>query len=154
MECRLPEDKLRRLYCLVEEFLGKSQCTQQELMSLLGQLGFAVRVVPPGRTFMFRLFRAAYSVQRLHHRVYLKKEAKADPAMWAVFLREWNGVSLFIEPNETSSVNLDLFLHMPLEALVSEAISENNGSMGHGRKACSRVLTVKFQYASRNCTLL
>ena len=109
MECRLPEDKLQRLSCLVEEFLGKSRCTQHELMSLLGHLAFAARVVPPGRTFMFRLFRAAYSVKRLHHRVYLNKEAKADLAMWAVFLREWNGVSLFIEPNETSSVDLDLF---------------------------------------------
>ena len=29
--------------------------------------------------------------------------------MWAVFLREWNGVSLFIEPNETNSVSTDLF---------------------------------------------
>ena len=63
MECRLLEDKLRHLSCLVEEFLGKSQCTQHELVSVWGHLVFAARVVPPGRTFMFWLFRAPYSVK-------------------------------------------------------------------------------------------
>ena len=58
---------------------------------------------------MFRLFRAVYSVTRLHHRVYLNRGAKADLAMWSVFLRDWNGVSLFWEPTETTSVDMDLF---------------------------------------------
>ena len=109
MECRLPEDKLFRTYTMVKEFWGKSKCTQQELLSMLGHLGFAARVVPPGRTFMFRLFLAAYSVTKLYHRVYLNREAKADLAMWSGFLGDWNGVSLFLEPTETTSVDMDLF---------------------------------------------
>ena len=41
--------------------------------------------------------------------MYLNNDAKADLAMWSVFLREWNGVSLFIEPTETSSVDMDVY---------------------------------------------
>ena len=87
-------------------------------------------------------FEAEYPRIVKRYRVYLSKEAKTDLAMWAVFLREWNRVSLLIEPNETSCV--ETYLQMSLEALVSEAISKSNGSMGHGWKACSRKYSRKI----------
>ena len=86
MECHLPEDKLLGTSTMVKEFRGKSKCTQHGLLSLLSHLDFAAGVVPPGTTFIFRLFHVAYSVTRLHHRVYLNREAKVDLAMQAVFL--------------------------------------------------------------------
>lgn len=109
MECRLPQDKLQRLIAMIRDFLGKSKCTQQSLLSLLGHLAFAARVIPPGRTFMSRLFRAAYSVKRLHHRVSLNSEAKADLVMWNYFLKDWNGISLFIDQNVTDADDFDLY---------------------------------------------
>ena len=82
MECHLPEDKLLGTSTMVKE----SKCTQNGLLSLSSHLDFVAGVVQPGRTFIFRLFHVAYSVTRLRHRVYLKREAKVDLAMQAVFL--------------------------------------------------------------------
>lgn len=109
MECRLPPDKLHRIKGMVNRFLGRSKCTKQEMLSLLGHLAFAARVIPPGRTFMARLFKAAYSVNRLHHRVYLGHEAKEDLRMWATFLNNWDGISLFIDGIETLAEDMGLY---------------------------------------------
>ena len=109
MQCCLPMNKLTRISNLVDTFLGRSKCTKLELLSLLGHLAFATRVIPPGRTFMFRLFKAAHTVKRLHHHVYLNNEAKADLNMWSQFLEHWNGVSLFINTQEIEASDMHLF---------------------------------------------
>ena len=109
MECRLPKDKLTRTTNMVSQFLGKRTCFKHELLSLLGHLAFAARVIPAGRSFMFRLFKAAYSVEQLHHRAYLNIEAREDLKMWASFLRGWDGVSLFLNLHVTYAPELDLY---------------------------------------------
>ena len=109
MEARLPPDKLTRITALVNNFLGRTKSTQGELLSLIGHLGFAARVIPAGRTFMSRLFTAAYTVEALHHRVYISAECRKDLLMWHQLLRHWNGVSLFLETKATSANSLDLY---------------------------------------------
>lgn len=109
MECRLPEDKLSRVTAMVQEFLLKNKCTQLQLLSLIGHLVFAARVIPAGRSFLSRLFKAAYSVKRLHHRIKLSSEAKADLEMWAKFLAGWNGISLFLDLQKTSAPDMQLY---------------------------------------------
>ena len=109
MEARLPQDKLLRITASVRQFLGISKCTQRELLSLIGHLGFATRVIPAGRTFMSRLFQAAYTVKQLHHRVYLNSECRKDLLMWHKLLHDWNGISLFLEREPTSAESLDLY---------------------------------------------
>lgn len=119
MESRLPSDKLQRLTVMVSEFLQKDKCTQQQLLSLIGHLVFAARVIPAGRSFMSRLFTAAYSVKRLHHRIHLSKEAKADLVMWAKFLKGWDGVSLFLDLQETTAPDMQLY-------------TDASGTLGYG----------------------
>jgi len=109
MQCRLPVDKLNRIIDLVASFMGRSSCTKREMLSLCGNLSFATRVIPAGRSFMFRLFRAAYSVKCYNHCVTITSEAKADMGMWLHFLRNWNGVSLFIDVNESSADDMHLY---------------------------------------------
>ena len=104
MQRRLSPDKLSRTTKFIHDFLGRSKCSNQELLSLLGHLSFAAK----GRTFLYRLFRAAYSVGPLHYKVYLHKEAKAYMAMWAYFLKSWHGVSLFINPMEIHAEDMEL----------------------------------------------
>ena len=62
LEERLPLDKHSHLIALLEMTISRRKCTQKELLSLLGKLIFAARVVLPGRIFMRRLFDRAYSV--------------------------------------------------------------------------------------------
>ena len=109
METRLPADKLGRLTDMVDNFLSKSKCQKRELLSILGHLNFAARVVAPGRPFMFRLFRAAFSVDHLYKRVSLNHECKADLRMWAHLLKHWNGISLFLDDEPTDAGCFGLF---------------------------------------------
>ena len=109
MQCRLPVDKLNRITDMVAYFLGRSKCTKREMLSLCGNLSFATRVIPAGRSFMYRLFKAAYSVENLNHHITINIEAKADLAMWLHFLQNWNGVSLFLDVDESSADDMNLY---------------------------------------------
>ena len=48
MEARLPSDKIQRISEILNTFMNKKSCTKQELLSLLGHLNFACRVIYPG----------------------------------------------------------------------------------------------------------
>ena len=55
-EIRLPRQKLEDLKELIRQWVGRRTCSRKELESLVGKLGHAAQVVPPGKTFMRRLF--------------------------------------------------------------------------------------------------
>ena len=59
-----------------------------------GKLGHAAQVVPPGKTFMRRLFELLRGTKRAHHQLRLNRETRADLFWWASFLETWNGVSM------------------------------------------------------------
>lgn len=52
MEARLPSDKLRRIQATIQEWLGRRNATKREILSLVGILQHAAKVVRPGRTFV------------------------------------------------------------------------------------------------------
>ena len=59
--------------CYIFLFLSKNKCSKGELLSLIGSLSFACKVITPGRPFLARLIQLSCSVKKLHHRVYLNK---------------------------------------------------------------------------------
>ena len=93
----LPEDKLSSLLTSLNQWKNKRKCTKRELLSLIGSLSFAAKVVKSGRTFLRRLIALSTSVTRLHHHISLNKEARADITWWVEFLPTWNGVAFFQE---------------------------------------------------------
>lgn len=50
LEMRLPEDKLVDLKCSLSAWSRRTVCTKRDLLSLIGSLAFAAKVVPPGRS--------------------------------------------------------------------------------------------------------
>ena len=104
----LPEDKLTSLKLELSHWSTRRSCKKQELLSIIGKLSFAAKVVKPGRMFLRRLIYLSTTVTSLHHHIYLNNEAKADLAWWSKFLVSWNGVSLIQEPS-INSVQLELF---------------------------------------------
>eukprot|EP00731_Ephydatia_muelleri_P008140 Em0004g478a len=74
-ELRLPADKLKEISQAVTDWLGRHTATKRELLSLIGSLAFAARVVPAGHLFCQRLIHLSSSVDKLHHHVYLNAEA-------------------------------------------------------------------------------
>lgn len=109
MEARLPEDKLDRARSAVSQWATKKSCKLKDLQSLIGTLQFACCVIAPGRPFLQRMIRLTCGIQKPHYYVHLNGEFRKDLRMWGIFLQGWNGVSLFLDPNPTSSLELQLF---------------------------------------------
>ena len=96
MEARLSKEKVEDLKEKLQDFQGKKKVTQLEILSLVGSLSFACKVITPGRSFLSRLIAKAYSVQELHHLVRTSKDLREDCRIWLKFLEDWNGRSLFL----------------------------------------------------------
>ena len=89
-QLRLPEDKLSNHLSLLTELLTKKKCTKRQLLSLIGHLSFATKVIPAGRIFLQRLIDLSTRTKALHHYLYLNQEARADIRWWITFLPTWN----------------------------------------------------------------
>ncbi|CAF4481097.1 unnamed protein product [Didymodactylos carnosus] len=101
MQAKLPEYKRLRVIETVEKFATKRKCTKRELLSLIGHLSYACKVVVPGRSFYSYLLKLAYSVPELHHHLYLTADSRIDLHMWKTFLKAWNGTSIFLDSAKT-----------------------------------------------------
>ncbi|MES9882605.1 MAG: reverse transcriptase domain-containing protein [Sedimenticola sp.] len=109
MESRLPPDKISKGLSLLETFLTRKSCKKRELESLIGFLNFTCSVVLPGRAFLRRLIALIMGVAQPFHFVKISGEAKADMRMWSVFIREFNGRSMFLNDRFLSSDTLSLY---------------------------------------------
>lgn len=109
MEARLPHDKLQRILETLSTFLDKNTCTKRQLLSLLGHLNFAWRVVRPGRSFVSYLISLSTTVSELHHHVTITAECRLDMRIWYQFLSSWNGVAFFLDDNITTAADMHLF---------------------------------------------
>ena len=74
MEARLPKDKLDRIRTATQEWLNKKSATKREILSLVGVLQHAAKVVRPGRMFVSNMYAVAAKVQELDYFTCLNKE--------------------------------------------------------------------------------
>ena len=72
----------------------KKVCHKKELLSLIGLLSFACKVVKPGRIFLRRLIDLSMTMTNLEDSCRLSEEAQLDIKWWCNYLRIWNGKSL------------------------------------------------------------
>ena len=108
-ELRLPADKLQALNLELAQWLTARKTTKRNLLSLIGKLSFAAKVVPAGRLFFRRLIDLSTTATRLHHRIRLNCDARADIQWWSSFLPQWNGVSYFVDTDLTPAPDLELY---------------------------------------------
>ena len=104
MEARLPHDKLQCIRAQIATWLGRQKAKKREILSLVGLLQHATKVVKPGRTFIARMYKAAAKLKELHHVTRLTKEFKSDLQWWNLFAATWNGVSSIVETFRQDSV--------------------------------------------------
>ena len=90
----LPTDKLERLKTTISEWRRRRFCKKRKLLSLIGQLQHACRVVRAGRTFLRRMIDLSASAKELDHWVRLNRGFQSDLCWWDSFLEDWNGVAL------------------------------------------------------------
>ena len=93
-ELRLPAEKIFQLLDILESWKVKRHCQKRELLSLIGRLSHACKVVVAGRIFLRRMIETAKTARRLNHWVHLNAEFRSDLEWWRTFLRHWNGRSM------------------------------------------------------------
>ena len=62
----------------------------RELLSLIGKLAHACKVVRVGRIFLRRMIDQSMRAKRLDHWIYLSSELSTDVGWWQAFLQVWN----------------------------------------------------------------
>ena len=78
MEACLPPEKLDRVRQTVALWLTKKKATKRAILSLVGTLQHAAKIVRPGRTFLRRMYTTAFKVRELHYYATLGKEFRSD----------------------------------------------------------------------------
>ena len=78
----LPPEKLTRLRVLIRKWRGRRACRKRELLSLIGQLQHACKVVRAGRTFLRRMIDLSMVAKKTHHSIRLNKAFQSDLLWW------------------------------------------------------------------------
>ena len=82
----LPLDKQVDILHCIRGWGGRHKATKRELLSLIGKLSFAAKVVPAGRLFLRRLIDLSTTAKKLHHHIRITADAREDLAWWERFL--------------------------------------------------------------------
>ncbi|XP_067088810.1 uncharacterized protein [Osmerus mordax] len=109
MRASLLAEKLERLRAVLAAAAASVSLTKRDLLSLLGHLNFAMRIIPHGRSFVSRLLVMAKSVPALHDVVRLDEGCQSDLRFWAVLCEHWNGLSFFYNDEVETSSALALY---------------------------------------------
>ena len=113
-QLRLPSKKLADLSRTLQTWrrpgrdeTPKRSGKKRDLLSLIGKIHHASRVVRPGRALIRGLIDASRSVVPLAHHVSLGAEARADIAWWRFFISKWNGVSMIPQKQPAKTIVSD-----------------------------------------------
>ena len=73
-ELHLPLAKLNDLMQELESRFGRRKTSKQHLLSLIGKLSFAAKVIPAGHLFLCHLIDLSTTVSQLHHHACYTKQ--------------------------------------------------------------------------------
>ena len=113
MTASISEEWKEDLISSLQSLCHHHRCTKSELLSLIGKLCFACKVIPAGRILLCRLIDTSCSVSHLHHHIRLTKgltkETHLDIYWWLQFLPQLNGSCCILYTNWTNSLAVDLY---------------------------------------------
>ena len=115
----LPAEKLANLQELIQSWRSRRWCTRRQLESLIGHLHHAVKVVWPGRTFLWCMIDLLGCFRTRDHPIRLNSEFQLDVQWWHEFLVSWHGVSFWLFPGMSAPTDIEV---------TSDAV----GSLGFG----------------------
>lgn len=109
MQASLPLDKLERIRGFIRTYSLLPTLTKRDLLSLLGHLNFAMRIIPQGRSFISRLLDLSKTVEKMQDTITLDEGCRSDLTFWSKLCDNWNGISFFYEEDIETSVKLQFF---------------------------------------------
>lgn len=101
MEFSLPQEKLERLFPLLDSFRNRTTATRHELQSLVGYLSHCSYVVKGGRVFTRRLINLIRCLPHDKAIGHLDSMIKSDLDWWLTFTRVFNGKAGIIQDSDS-----------------------------------------------------
>ena len=86
-------DKLARFRLTIQKWKTSKSCTKCDLLSLIGQLNHACKVVRYGHTFC-QMINLSTCAKEPHSHIWLNVSFRSDLQWWETFLPLWNGVGM------------------------------------------------------------
>ena len=77
---------------MLKTWLPRKKATKQQILSLVGTLQHASKVVRPGRTIVSRMYTAADKLRKMHYITRLNAACHSDLFWWRIFLQSCNGI--------------------------------------------------------------
>ena len=108
MEASITVERKQSLLEELNDLYPCRKCTKRQLLSTIGKLSFACKVLPAGRIFLCRLIDLSTTVKQLHHHMRLSAEARLDLLWWLAFLPHWSGRSLILDSDWTVHTSMQL----------------------------------------------
>jgi len=96
MTASLGAERLAEIKALLAAWSARASCSHRDLLSLIGKLSFATKVVRPGRIFLRRMLNLAAATQG-RPRIALNDDFRADLRWWTASVERWDGVSLLYD---------------------------------------------------------
>ena len=109
MEIHLPNDKLQHIRTELASWLQKESATKREILSLVGLLQHATKVVRSGRTFVAQMYQSTAKLKKLKYFTRLTQSFRSDVYWWYTFIVNWNGQRILRKPDHTNHVNFRVF---------------------------------------------
>ena len=109
VEASISSECKASLLTAICSFCSLRKCTKWELLSIIGKLSFACKVIPARCIFLCRLIDLSSSVSKLYHHIHLTNEACLDLLWWSDFLPSWSGTSMILDSKWTFSSAMQLF---------------------------------------------
>ena len=88
LEAMLPEDKHCKLREQISQWVGQKDAKKQEILSLVGSLQYATKVVHCGRAFVSRMHVTVAKLKEMHFHTRLNVEFCFDLCWWHTFPTE------------------------------------------------------------------
>lgn len=114
MTASLSPERLTSIRISLSQWLSRTKCTPHELLSLIGTLSFAAKVVRPGRIFLRRLINL-HTATSNRTSIIINDNARMDIQWWHTHMSSWNGVALLYELQWSDSNDV-LRLHVTSDA--------------------------------------
>lgn len=105
----LAKGKINRMILIVSALIDTPRCSKRELLSILGHLNFAMRIIPQGRPFVAHLLSLASSAHALEDLIHITSSCRDELSLWIKFLKQWNGMSFFYNDKLSLPVDIHLF---------------------------------------------
>ncbi len=108
-QASLLKEKIDRMILVASTLAANPTCSKRELLSVLGHLNFAMRIIPQGRPFISHLLTLASSTHALEDQIALTDSCSNELSLWISFFKRWNGLSFFYNNLISSAVDIQLF---------------------------------------------